>query len=211
MPKASDKKPRATILSLSLSLSFHPGSPSARVRHRANRCTLRCSNVVIVVVVVVVVVESLAPASVKNAAAKQRGGITVRRCSIFIPPSFDDKVRRKEGESFRRRRGTGKGKMKARGRCSWRERRAKKERELLPRASGPVEGARSLSESGSHRTRYRAGIRDAYGAFRGYQGPRLPWDLIIRIGRRSVVISARVKARAVGALLYTHFNARARG
>jgi len=45
------------------------------------------------------------------------------------------------------------------------------------------------------------------------EGSRHPRDLIIRIGRRLAAIrravSARVKARAVGALLYTHFNARA--
>lgn len=144
MPKASDKKPRAHSLS-SLALPPPPflyPSFSLYIRHRANRRTIlpippACDPSASTLVV------SPPPASVKNAAAKQRGGITKQPCSIFIPPSFDDKVRRKEGESFClvRERGEG-GKTKAAA-------NSRVDSTDFPVRS--TKGVYSLSESGIHR------------------------------------------------------------
>lgn len=133
-----------TLSRLSLSPFLYP-SFSLYIRHRANRripsathrvppsCDPSASTLVV----------SPPPASVKNAAAKQRGGITKQHCSIFIPPSFDDKVRRKEGESFCL--------VWERGREGKRNRIATNSHRFY-RLSGPVdEGVYSLSESGIHR------------------------------------------------------------
>lgn len=165
MPKASDKKLRAHSLSVSsrllylspsslfLSLSLTP-STLATVPTTVHPLLLdqtlalrpRASTLV-----------SPPPASVKNVAAKQRGGITKRRCSIFIPPAFDDKVRRKEGKSFcrdgkERRRGEGE-KMKSA--ANLRRFRSGRRRWL----------ARSLSESGIHRRTLSRGLEGTYARF----------------------------------------------
>jgi len=159
MPKASDKKPRAlSLVSLSLSFSFLPPfslslSLSLYVCHRRAPFAARAAFAPRTPTASTLVVSPPLPASVKNA-AKQRGGITKRRCSIFIPPSFDDdKVRRKEGESFCRNGKGGEGENETRG-------------ELQPILDSrfydlPVRSTkmlRSLRESGIHKRTLSRGL-----------------------------------------------------